>query len=190
MVDNSGFDLHYTPGPAIVGIKSARKALTTDQDKEMVESAILLANTMYRASSVPGMTWLSDWGGSAILTRALQILSHEKSVKLENHRVVLNRPTTSSSQTAKLAKELDIELVEKRTGLTPREIVGNHLHTDVGLKDAFKAAVFGVSGAGAAFSIAGAGPTAAGIVGFAGAMYFVGTTMVSGAKALSGKKYK
>jgi hypothetical protein len=192
IVEHSGFDLHYTPGKSgVVGLKSAKKALGTDQDKEIVESATLLANSMYRASKTPGVIWFSDWGGSAILTRALQILSNQKPMQFEKHRIVLNRPTTSSSLTTKLAKELDIELVEKRTGLTPKEIVGNHLHTDISWNGTVKkAAVFGVSSAGAAFSITGVDATAAGIVGFAGAMYYVGTTMVSGAKALTPKKYK
>lgn len=191
IVEHSGFDLHYTPGKGgVVGLKSAKRALGSEQDKEMVESATLLANSMYRASRVPGVIWFADWGGSAVLTRALQILSNEKSVQFEKHRIVLNRPTTSSSLAVKLAKELNIELTEKKMGLTPKEIVGNHLHTDISWKGAFKTAVYGVSGAGAAFSIAGVGPTAAGLVGFAGAMYFVGSTVVSGAKSLTPKKYK
>lgn len=191
MVAHSGFDLHYTPGKGgVVGLKSAKKMLRTEQDKEMVESATLLANSMYRASKIPGVIWFADWGGSGILTRALQILINEKSVQFEKHRIVLNRPTTSSSLAVKLAKQLNIELTEKKMGLTPKEIVGNHLHTDISWKGAFKTAVYGVSGAGAAFSIAGVGPTAAGVIGFAGAMYFVGTTMVSGAKSLAPKKYK
>jgi len=190
MTDRSGFDMHYTPGKGVVGLKSARKALGTEQDKEIVESAVLLANTMHKASSIPGVTWFTDWGGSAILTRALQILSHEKSVTFDSHRIVLNRPTTSSSQAIKLANDLKIQITEKRSGLTPKEIFGNHLHSDISLKGAAKTSVFGLSTAGAAFSIAGASPSIAGIVGFAGALYFVGSTMVAGTKALSPKKYK
>lgn len=190
MADHSGFDMHYTPGKGVMGLKSAKKALATDQDKELVESAILLANTMYKASSIAGVTWFADWGGSAILTRALQILSNEKAAKFESHRIVLNRPTSSSSLAFKLANELKIQITEKRTGLTPREIVGNHLHTDISLKGSAKTSVLGVSAAGAAFSIAGVSPTIAGVVGFAGALYFVGSTMVAGTKALSPKKYK
>lgn len=193
-VAHSGFDLHYTPGSGIVGLKSARKALDSGQDKEIVESAILLANAISRVSSVPGVTWFSDWGGSAVLTRALQILSNEKSVSLENHRIVLNRPTTSSSLATKLAKELNVELIEKKVGITPKEIVGNHLSSGVSLKGMGQAGVFGISAASAAFSVIepGAGfiAIAAKAVGFAGAMYFVGASVVSGTKNLSGKKYK
>lgn len=191
IVANSGFDLHFTPGGSgIVGLKSAKKALDSDQGKEIVESATLLANTMYKARSIPGVVWFSDWGGSAVLTRALQILSHDKSAEFDKHRVILHRPTTNSSLAEKLARELKIDLIEKRSGLTAKEIYGSHLQADVSWNTAGKTAVFGLSAAGAAFSIAGIGPTAAGVVGFAGALYFVGTSLVAGAKALSPKKYK
>lgn len=145
---------------------------------------------MYKASSIPGVVWFADWGGSAVLTRALQILIHEKSADFKGHRIVLNRPTSSSSLAVKLARELNMDLVEKRAGLTPKEIFGNHLHADVSFKGLAKTSVLGLSTAGAAFSIAGVGPNVAGAVGLAGALYFVGTTMVAGAKSLTPKKYK
>lgn len=189
-VSHSGFDLHYTPGKEIVGLKSAKKALNTDQGKEMVESAMLLANTMYRARSVPGVTWLAEWGGSAILTRALQILAQEKLAEFEKHRIILHRPTSNSSEAEKLAQALKMGFIEKRTGITPKEIVGNHLHADLHLRDVGKTAALGLSGAGATIGIATVSPTIAGGIGFAGALYFVGTTLVAAAKQLSGKKYK
>jgi hypothetical protein len=191
-VAHSGFDLHHTPGPSIIGLKSARKALSTELDKEIIESAILLANTMYRASSVPGVTWFADWGGSAVLTRAMQILSQEKLAVFDRHRIILNRPTSNSSQAEKLAKTLNMGFIEKRTGITPREIVGNHLHTDLSWKGAGKTGVLGLSAASAVFGVIdpGAGMIAAQVVGLAGAMYFVGSTVASGTKALSPKKYK
>lgn len=190
-VTHSGFDLHYTPGKGdIVGLKSAKKALANDQDKEIVESAILLANTMYRASTIPGVTWFADWGGSAILTRALQILAQEKQAVFDQHRIILHRPTSNSTQAEKLAKALNMGFVEKRTGFRPKEILGNHLHTDMTVKGIGQTAALGLSGASAALGVAGAAPTIVGAVGLAGALYFVGTTLAAGAKALSGKKYK
>jgi hypothetical protein len=82
--------------------------------------------------------------------------------------------------------------IEKRTGITPREIVGNHLHTDLSWKGAGKTGVLGLSAASAVFGVIdpGAGMIAAQVVGLAGAMYFVGSTVASGTKALSPKKYK
>jgi hypothetical protein len=189
-VTHSGFDLHHTPGTSIIGLKPARKALSTDLDKEIIESSILLANTMYRAKSVPGVTWFADWGGSAILTRALQILAQEKLAVFDKHRIILNRPTSNSSQAERLAKTLNMGFIEKRTGITPREIVGNHLHADVSAKGVGQTALLGLSGASAALGFAGAAPTMVGAVGLTGALYFVGTTLMASAKALSRKKYK
>src|SRR5690606_41081729 len=107
-VANPGLDLHYTPGKrGIVGLKKSRDALTNENGKALVESATLLANTMYSARNVQGVLWFADWGGSAVLTRALQILK-DQHLKLEKHSVFLNRPTSVSSQALKLAKELDM----------------------------------------------------------------------------------
>src|SRR5690606_1620415 len=130
-VANPGLDLHYTPGKrGIVGLKKSRDALTNENGKALVESATLLANTMYSARNVPGVLWFSDWGGSAVLTRALQILKGQN-LSLENHSVFLNRATSGSSQTEKLAESLKMTVAGKSSGLRPSEIIGNHLFTDV-----------------------------------------------------------
>jgi len=57
-------------------------------------------------------------------------------------------------------------------------------------KATVKTSAFGLSAAGAAFGVAGLSLTTSGVVGFAGALYFVGTTLVAGTKTLSPKKYK
>ena len=82
---NYGFDLHFTPGGGgIRGLKKAKEAISTGKDRKIVESAIVLANTMYQAHNQNGIIWFSDYGGSAILTRALQILQREKGISLKN----------------------------------------------------------------------------------------------------------
>jgi hypothetical protein len=197
MVRNSGFDLHHTPGDGgIVGLKKAKAALADAKGKALVESATLLANTMYSARNVQGVLWFADWGGSAVLTRALQILKGQN-LKLEKHSVFLNRPTSSSSQALKLVEDLEMTVAGtgKNTGLRPGEIAGNHLFTDVTAKGLGKTGLWGVTGIGAAHSLgllggAAAGPTLAGMAGLVGAMYFVSSTIRSGAKNLKGKKYK
>jgi len=91
MVKNNGFDLHFTPGGRdIVGLKPAHKALATSQDREIMQSAQLLANTMYQARDIEGVLWYSDWGGSAILTRAMEILDSEKHISLKSHGIFMN----------------------------------------------------------------------------------------------------
>ncbi|TVZ41887.1 hypothetical protein P886_1238 [Alteromonadaceae bacterium 2753L.S.0a.02] len=196
MVSNSGFDLHHTPGDGgIIGLKPAHKALANAKSTEITESAILLANTMYKARNIEGVLWFSDWGGSGVLTRALQVLAHEKNTKLEKHAVFLNRPTTNSSNALKLAKELKLSLAGnggtgKSTGLRPSEIAGNHLRSPITGKGVLDSSIFGLSAAGATFGFMGVAPTIGGIVGLMGALYFVTTTARSGATQLSGKKYK
>ena len=192
MVDSTGFDLHHTPGDkGIVGLKPAHKALATNKDQAITESATLLANTMYRARNIDGVLWFSDWGGSAVLTRALEILEVQKPT-FKNHAIYLNRPTSNSSKALKIAEKLELGLGGKggkSVGYQPKEIIGNHLRADLSASGLAKTGVFALSAAGAALGFAGAAPTAAGAVGVAGGMYFVTTAIKAGAKKLSGKKY-
>lgn len=193
MVSDYGFDMHHTPGNnGIVGLKKAKAALSSSKDKEIVESAILLANTMYKARNTNGVLWYSDWGGSAILTRAMEILNNEKRIKLDKHSIFMNRPTSSPKQAIELAEKLGLTPNAKgaKTGLHPKEIKGHIVHTDVTLGGSLKTTGFGLSAAGAALGIAGATLTTAGIVGVAGAMFFVASTVRSSAKNLKSKKYK
>ena len=194
MVNSSGFDLHHTPGEgSIIGLKPAVQAIATNVSQAITESATLLANTMYRARNIDGVLWFSDWGGSAVLTRALQILDHGQNTKLDKHAIFLNRPTSNSSEALGLAKKLRLTLAGnggKNEGLHMREIRGNRLHANLSFGGAFKSGVFGLSATSAALGVVGAAPTAVGAVGVAGALYFVCTTVESGLKKLSGKKYK
>ncbi len=192
MVRSNGFDLHHTPGGGIVGLKKARDALATSKDENIVKSAILLADTMYKARDTNGVLWYSDWGGSVIVTRALQILHRERGIKLNNHSIFMNRPTSSPKQAIELAKKLGIEPLGKgkKIGLHPQEIKGHILYTDVTFGGTAKTTSFGLSAAGAAYGILGTSLTASGLVGLAGAMFFLGTTVQASIKNLKGKKYK
>ena len=152
----------------------------------------MLANTMYKARNIEGVLWFSDWGGSSIHTRALQILHNEQDTSLEKHAIFLNRPTSNSTQALNLAQKLKLSLAGNRgknTGFHKREILGNHLRTDITPSGAIKTTLFGLSATGATLGLAGASPTLAGAVGVAGALYFVGATVKTGLKKFSGKKY-
>jgi len=193
MVEFNGFDLHYTPGNrGLVGLKKAKDSLFTDKDKNVVKSAMLLANSMYQARNINGVLWYSDWGGSAVLTRALQILDKEKSISLENHSIFLNHPTSSTKEAISLAEKLKITPLGagKKSGLTPIELRGHIMHTDVTAIGAVKATGFGLSATGAALALTGALPVVAGAVSIAGAMYFIGGSIKAAHKNLQGKKYK
>ena len=193
MVESSGFDLHYTPGDTqVVGLKSARKALNSNSDKALVESGLLLANTMYKARNLQGVLWYSDWGGSAVLTRALEVLKHEN-ISLHRHAIFLHRPTSSSSKAIELARSLNMDLAGdggKSTGLRANEFIGNYFRSKPTNKELWNGTGFGLSLAGASFSVTGLAPSVAGLFGLAGALYFVTTTVSKNAKKFSGKKYK
>ena len=78
----------------------------------------------------------------------------------------------------------------KNSGYRPSEIVGDQLATPPTWKGTGQAGVFGLSATSAVLGVTGMVPTLAGVVGFAGAMYFVGSTVHKGAKKLKGKQYK
>jgi len=193
-----GFDMHYTRGGGgIVGLKPAQSALATAKDSEITRSAVMLARTMYQARHIEGVLWYSDWGGSAVLTRAMEILDREKNVSLKNHMIFLNRPTTKASYAIELAGKLDIipQAKGKNTGLHYKELKGNILVSNVGAnKDALLGTLglagFGVGAAGATTALATASLTSAGILGATGAMFFVGATIKSAMKNFKGKNYK
>jgi len=198
MVRQQGFDMHYTPGGSgIVGLKKASRAIATSRDKQITESAILLANTMYRARNIEGVLWYSDWGGSAVLTRAMQILTREKGLEaLKGHSIFLNRPTSSPQQVEKLARELKITPLDKgkKTGLTRDEIRGHIIHTEIGFNKttamgALTTTGFGIGAASAGVGLATAALTATGVLGVAGGLWFVATALKDGAAALKRKKY-
>jgi len=193
MVSNNGFDMHYTPGGSgIVGLKKAKSALATAKDADLVQSATLLANTMYQARKIEGVLWYSDWGGSAVLTRAMEILHHEKNITLGNHSIYMNRPTTKAGYALELGEKLGLTPNAKgmKSGLNYKEVVGNIMVSDVSAAGSLKTTAFGIGAAGAAFAVAGVSGPVAGMVGIAGAMFFVGNAVKSGIKNLSGKKYK
>jgi len=188
---NYGFDLHFTPsGGGIMGLKKAKDAISTDKDKKIVESAMLLANSMYQAHKQKGVIWFSDYGGSAILTRALQILHREKGVSLENHSIYMNHPTSMSKEAIEAAKALNLTEFDKKSGiLNPKEFIGHFtLNEKPGSKTA-KASLGGLSAAGAAFGFAGASLTTSGLVGLAGGLVFVGKAIIDGAKNTKIQKY-
>jgi len=193
MVKSYGFDMHYTPGEGgIVGLKNAKKALATAKDSDLFQSATLLADTMYKARDIEGVLWYSDWGGSAVLTRAMEILLQEKSVSLSNHSIFMNRPTSKATYALELGEKLGLSpnAEGKKSGLHPKEIVGSMRISDASVSGALKTTGFGVGVASTAFSVLGATVTTSGLVGVVGAMFFVGTAIKSGSKNLSSKKYK
>lgn len=124
-LSSDGFDLHYTPGEnRIGGLKSYKHAIRPLQNQELHESALLLARTMYEARDQKGIGWVSEFGGSAILTQALKILA-DQGVTLETHTAFLFRPTSSPNEAVKAAHAAGLKLDRKFTKTNKLDIIGN-----------------------------------------------------------------
>ena len=124
-VDSNGFDFHYTPGEKrLGGLKNYRNAICPNQNAELHESALLLARTMYQAKDIKGVAWISEDGGSGVLTQAMTVLAAQ-GVKLTNHTAFLFNPTTSPNIAVKAAHEIGLKLDRKFTKARMFNVVGN-----------------------------------------------------------------
>jgi hypothetical protein len=124
-VNNNGFDLHYTPDEKrIGGLKNYRNAIRPNQNTELHESALLLARTMYQAKDIKGVAWISEDGGSGVLTQAMTILAAQ-GVQLPNHTAFLFNPTTSPNVAVKAAHAIGLTLDRKFTKTRMANVVGN-----------------------------------------------------------------
>lgn len=124
-VNSNGFDLHYTPGKKKIGrLINLREARKPTEIQTLNESAYLLARTMYEARDIPGIGWISEFGGSAVLTQAMQILA-DRGIKLKSHTAFLYRPMTSPNQAIKVAQQIGLNLDRKFTLTKPMDYIGN-----------------------------------------------------------------
>lgn len=124
-VKTNGFDLHFTPGErSFGGWKNYHKAVRPNQNTEVHESALILARAMYQAKDIDGVAWISEDGGSAVLTQAMTILS-ERGVKLPNHTAFLFNPTTPPDIALKAAQSIGLNLDSEFTVCRSFNIVGN-----------------------------------------------------------------
>lgn len=124
-VNDDGFDMHYTPGQKrIGGLKNYKKAIKPLDNSELNESALLLAKTMFDAKDVQGVGWISEFGGSGVLTQALKILA-DQNIKLGKHKVFLYRPTTSPNEAIKAAHAVGLKIDRKFTKTNSMDYIGN-----------------------------------------------------------------
>ncbi|MBY6191686.1 hypothetical protein KUV22_14730 [Microbulbifer agarilyticus] len=113
-----GCDLHFTPGNKRLGSLVCYDPITVDSSRA---SAVHLAATMEQARKVRSVAWVADFGGSAVLTQAMQILAN-KGVTLPDHTVYFYRPRTSPAKALKLAHQLKLSVNKNfaDTGLSAR----------------------------------------------------------------------
>ncbi|MFD1217126.1 hypothetical protein [Microbulbifer celer] len=125
VVNADGFDMHYTPGEKrIGGLRNYREAIRPLQMEKLHDSAQLLARSMYQARDIQGVSWIAEYGGSAVLTQALRMLA-DQNIKLQKHKVFLYEPTTPPSQVIKAAQAVELTLDRKFSKANALNIVGN-----------------------------------------------------------------
>lgn len=111
-----GCDLHFTPGQKRLGGLICYNPIAIDASRS---SAVHLAATMEKAKEIRSVAWVADFGGSAVLTQAMQILA-DKGITLPRHTVYFYRPRTSPAKAIKLAHQLQLSVNKKiaDTGLS------------------------------------------------------------------------
>ncbi|AFU98519.1 hypothetical protein [Simiduia agarivorans] len=124
-IERIGFDYHFTPGDKqIGGLRNLRKALRPLDMEELNGSALLLANSMASASKQKGIVWVSERGGSAVLSQALKILSTQ-GIQLKDHHLFMLEPKTSTKQAVESAMKLGMSLERDVTKVGFLNVVGN-----------------------------------------------------------------
>ncbi|BCD99520.1 hypothetical protein [Marinagarivorans cellulosilyticus] len=124
-VDSGGFDFHYTPNlGSLGGLKNYQQAIKPNNNKDLYGSALLLAKTMHDARKVNGVRWISEFGGSAVLTQAMTILAAQ-GVKLDNHYVFLYRPTSAPHKALEAAHAVGLKLDRKFSSAHMFDVVAN-----------------------------------------------------------------
>lgn len=109
-LERDGFDMHYTPGKKIGGLLQINQALNAATDASLHESALLLARTMEQAKNTKDVLWLSQAGGSGVLTQAMHILNTRRvTFKDSEHFVYFSHLTTSYVKAQALAMQLGLK---------------------------------------------------------------------------------
>ncbi len=105
---STGFNLHYTPSDKRIGkLQRYRRAKAPSKDVSIRQSAHELAQTMYNSQDVEGVRWVTEYGGSAIMTEALKQVG-DWGGNLEKHTVFLQYPTTSQVDVARQADRVNL----------------------------------------------------------------------------------
>lgn len=124
-IESHGFDLHYTPGEKrLGGLRNYKNAIKPLHNLKLNESALLLAKTMYDARDIKGVRWISELGGSAVLTQAMKILADQK-VQFKEHYVFLVNPTTSPNLAYKAAQASGLKFDRKFSSTDMLNYTGN-----------------------------------------------------------------
>lgn len=107
---SNGFDLHFTPGGhRIGGLRNLKQAYTAETDAGLHESALLLAGTMESSLKIKDVTWVSERGGSGVLTQAMRILKDRGvNFKDSGHKAFFSKLQTNLGSAEQLARDIGI----------------------------------------------------------------------------------
>lgn len=99
---SSEFDIMYSAiGQKLGGMRNYDPTAITAS----YASASILANAMIQAQNKKQVRWISEFGGSAVLTQAMHIVA-QQNVRLENHIAYMFKPATDPTQAARLAHKV------------------------------------------------------------------------------------
>lgn len=125
IVEQTGFDFHFTPGEKrIGGLRNLKKAIRPLGIEELNGSAILLAKSMASASKQKRIVWVSERGGSAILSQALKILSTQ-GVEMNDHHLYMIEPTTTTKDAVEIALKIGMTFERNTNKVGFLNAVGN-----------------------------------------------------------------
>ncbi|MDH5181499.1 MAG: hypothetical protein OEZ39_14755 [Gammaproteobacteria bacterium] len=120
-----GFDMHFTPGRySFGGLINYYNATHPLSDSEAHASALALAKTMIKAKDTKYVHWVSEFGGSTILTQAMAILV-DQGITLPNHSIFMFRPKSVPHEALKLAHELKLNIGRDFSQAKSTDIIGN-----------------------------------------------------------------
>jgi hypothetical protein len=109
-IDTNGYELHFTPGDqSIGGLRHLVQASNAETDSNLHESAVLLAKTMISARVIKDVTWISERGGSGVLTQAMRILKESGAdFSSTGHRAFFSHIQTNLGNAETLARQLGL----------------------------------------------------------------------------------
>jgi hypothetical protein len=130
ILESDGFNLHFTPGKKrIGGLRNIHQAVNSDTDSDLHESAILLARAMTKSIHVKNVNWVSEGGGSGVLTQAMRIL-RDQNIRFADsgHAVFFDGITTNLVKAESLAREIGLKaerVTHKKNLLNPNQLIGS-----------------------------------------------------------------
>lgn len=129
-----GFDLHFTPSKkSFGGLLQVKEMLSPLDSKRRDGSALSLAQTMSKSKNIDDILWISELGGSAILTRSLDYCA-KQGLDLSKHYVFMHKPTTSPVSALEGAKKVKLKIGDNFYSTGIFDVMGHASRISVGRK--------------------------------------------------------